>query len=299
MGRGEILAPKTFTGIIETSRAKTATSSTASFLPTETVTVTTATSKITSIMINFFIQIIYKLENALKVRDPLPYQGCKQDTKNYSKCQGVYRMRYNICMPKKNNYYAYKLSSGKSGILGSWPETERLVKGKSARYKGFVTKKEAESWLKSGAIYQTKRSAAKKTTKLQKGIYFDAGTGRGKGVELKVTDEKGKNLLPKSKINTKHQTHRLNSATNNYGELLACKIALEIAIRKKIKKIFGDSRLVIDYWSQGHIKAKNVSEETVELSMDTANLRHKFEKIGGKIQHVSGDLNPADLGFHK
>ena len=202
---------------------------------------------------------------------------------------------------KKNNFYAYLLSSGKSGILENWLEVETLVKGKSARYKGFETKSEAQEWLDQGAKYSASTKTKKKKSKvLKKGIYFDAGTGRGKGTELKVTDEKGNNLLPKSRINTKHETHRLtNGETNNYGELLACKFALEIAKRKKVKNIFGDSKLVIDYWSLGHVKASNVSEETVELSMDTANLRDKFEKTGGRIEHVSGDINPADLGFHK
>ena len=27
--------------------------------------------------------------------------------------------------------------------------------------------------------------------------------------------------------------------------------------------------------------------------------REYFESIGGKITHISGDFNPADLGFHK
>ncbi|MDP3881224.1 MAG: ribonuclease H family protein [bacterium] len=200
----------------------------------------------------------------------------------------------------KNNYYAYKLVSGQSGILDSWQETENIVKGKSARYKGFATKQEAQKWLEDGANYEKGKIKKEKfQKKLERGIYFDAGTGRGKGTELKVTDESGKNLLPKSKINTEHQTHRLVAKTNNYGELLACKFAIEIALRKKTKNVFGDSRLVIDYWSLGHIKAKNVDEETVELSMDVAVLRDKFEKSGGKLIHVSGDINPADLGFHR
>jgi ribonuclease HI len=29
------------------------------------------------------------------------------------------------------------------------------------------------------------------------------------------------------------------------------------------------------------------------------NLREKFEKKGGVIQYISGDINPADLGFHR
>ena len=44
----------------------------------------------------------------------------------------------------------------------------------------------------------TSRSAAKPRPTLEPGIYFDAGTGRGAGVEISVTDEQGKNLLHKA-----------------------------------------------------------------------------------------------------
>ncbi|MFA5086509.1 MAG: ribonuclease H family protein [Candidatus Paceibacterota bacterium] len=183
----------------------------------------------------------------------------------------------------KKKYYAYSIN-GKSGITGSWPECQKLVSGMvSARYKGFETKEEAERWLDAGADYSVKHIAG------EKGIYFDAGTGAGNGVETNVTDENGKKMAG--------ETIGKN-VTNNFGELLACKYALEIALKKNVKKVFGDSKLILDYWSKGYIK-KTMNKETVDLTNEVKKLRYEFEKKGGKIEHISGGSNPADLGFHK
>jgi len=37
----------------------------------------------------------------------------------------------------------------------------------------------------------------------------------------------------------------------------------------------------------------------VELIKKVALLRTEFEKNGGTVKKISGDVNPADLGFHK
>lgn len=196
-------------------------------------------------------------------------------------------------------FYAYFVpAKRKSGIAESWTECERIVSGQvGARYRGFSTKTEAEEWLRLGASYEIKR-----TKKLLPGIYFDAGTGRGEGVEISVTDEKGRNLLYKA-LSKKHLNrfgkHLIGKdATNNYGELLACQYAIRLATKGKIKKVFGDSSLVIDYWTKCRVK-KNVAEETFVLAREAAKLRQDFEKSGGKVIRISGDDNPADLGFHK
>lgn len=195
-------------------------------------------------------------------------------------------------------YYAYLLPDGKNGVTDNWPECERLVKGnKSARFKGFKTKAEANSWLKAGAHYEIKT-----VKKMSEGVYFDAGTGRGEGVEISISDKNGKDLLEKvlhPDLINKHGKHLLpKGKTNNYGELLACRYALAIAEKTNVKNIFGDSRLVIDYWSKGFIK-KDVSKETIKLALEVAEARKKFEHSGGKMVLISGDDNPADLGFHR
>lgn len=207
---------------------------------------------------------------------------------------------------KTKKYYAYRLASGAQGVCDDWKDCEGLVTGKNARYRGFTSHSEAEEWLNAGAMYEIKASGAGKSMKpkvpILPGIYFDAGTGRGNGVEISVTDEKGENLLhkamSKSKIN-KHGKHLLGKDfTNNYGELMACEKALNIAIKKGINRIFGDSKLVIDYWSKGIIKRKEMPVATVKLADKVAKLRKGFEQLGGEVGRISGDDNPADLGFH-
>jgi ribonuclease HI len=197
-------------------------------------------------------------------------------------------------------YYAYLLlGKNRSGVLENWKECEKIVSGKEARYRSFASREEAENWLKNGANYEIK--ATKPSKKLEKGIYFDSGTGRNQKVEVSVTDEKGKDLLdkirPKIKLN-KFGKHPEPKATNNYGELLGCKYALQISIKEKNKKIFGDSQLVINYWSKGFINKKEMGKETIKLSETVSKLRKKFEEAGGAIEFISGGLNPADLGFH-
>ncbi|HUX35759.1 MAG TPA: RNase H1/viroplasmin domain-containing protein, partial [Candidatus Paceibacterota bacterium] len=84
-------------------------------------------------------------------------------------------------MASGNKFYAYLVPrAGKSGIADKWSECEKIVKGKEgARFKGFKTKDEAEKWLELGANYEIRI-----VKKLEPGIYFDAGTGRGHGVEI-------------------------------------------------------------------------------------------------------------------
>lgn len=206
---------------------------------------------------------------------------------------------------KKQKYYAYFVptSGSKSvqGVTEDWKKCEKIVSGKTgARFKSFTNKADAEKWVASGARYEPKKY---EYVALQPGIYFDAGTGRGDGVEVSVTDEKGKNLL--HKIIAKGELNKFGKqliengdATNNYGELLALKYAIEVANKLGIKKIYGDSKLVIEFWSQWKIKRKDVAPTTVELADEVSAARESFEGNGGSVERISGDHNPADLGFH-
>lgn len=212
---------------------------------------------------------------------------------------------------KKQKFYAYFVppaAAGKAertGVTEEWKICESMVSGvPGARYKAFESSADAERWLAGGAMYEARPSKAARRTVLEPGIYFDAGTGRGEGVEISVTDEHGKNLLHKAvspdELN-RFGKHLVGdpSATNNYGELLALRRALEIARKTGKKKVFGDSRLVIEYWSQWKIKRKEVAPETVALADEVARLREEFEAEGGMVARISGDDNPADLGFHR
>jgi ribonuclease HI len=206
---------------------------------------------------------------------------------------------------KKKKFYAYFVpgSVPKHGVTDGWAVCEKFVSGKAgARFKAFDSRSNAEAWLKNGARYEAK--AAKPRPKLDPGIYFDAGTGRGEGVEISVTNDKGKNLLHKAlgpnELN-KFGKHLVGNAdaTNNYGELLALHYAIKIARATRVKKVFGDSKLVIEFWSRWRIKRKDLPEETVVLADDVSRAREAFEKAGGTIERISGDFNPADLGFHR
>jgi len=202
---------------------------------------------------------------------------------------------------KLDKFYACYFTHSKTGVItNDWEECKILTKGGNTRYKSFKSKREAQSWLDSGGIYETKQMLQ---DKLPNGIYFDAGTGRGIGTEVRVTDKYGKSILdkfvPKDKINEFGNYLTKEGSTNNFGELLGCYIALNIALKEGVKNIYGDSKLVIEYWSNGRIKSENVTEDTVKLAKKVVKLRKEFEKLGGKISHVSGDINPSDLGFHK
>ncbi|NOZ80032.1 MAG: ribonuclease HI [DPANN group archaeon] len=191
--------------------------------------------------------------------------------------------------------YAYALEDGQQGIVDSWKACEALVSGKKARYRSFKNREDAQRWLDQGAPYE------KDPVELEKGIYFDAGTGRGQGVEVSVTDEAGRNLLPlimdEQKLNA-FGKYPLPGRTNNHGELFACFLALKIALQEHIQKIHGDSDLVLRYWSKGHIK-ESVDSETRKLAFAVKQLREAFEKQGGRLVKIRGEQNPADLGFHR
>ena len=208
-----------------------------------------------------------------------------------------------MATPKKRKFYAYVVPSGKTGVTDQWATCESMVSGKpGARFKAFGSRGDAEEWLAHGARYEQKTARA--PAALVRGIYFDAGTGRGEGVEISVTDERGKDLLHKAISRTelnRFGKHRIGDerATNNYGELLALRHALVIARTEGIMRVFGDSRLVIDYWSRRRIKRKELPAETVALADEVSRLREEFERGGGTIGRISGDHNPADLGFHK
>ncbi|AHH12876.1 Hypothetical protein BHO_0031100 [Borrelia hermsii YBT] len=192
-------------------------------------------------------------------------------------------------------YYACILNNkNEKFIFTSWEECKNKIIGQNNKIKSFKTREEAKNWLSRNGkadIYPT-------------GIYFDSGTGRGKGVEIRVVNEKGISIINKiidqSLINdyNNYYVKDFDGISNNYGELLGLYIALKIALQEDTKSIFGDSKLVIDYWSKGFYN-KKLNKNTIKLIQDVTKLRHVFEEKGGQISLISGDNNIADLGFHK
>lgn len=173
-------------------------------------------------------------------------------------------------------------------------ENGNKILKKNISFKKFKYKKEAIEWLNQNEI--------KKISKLDnKTLFFDSGTGRGI-TEARVTGPKGKSLIKYAKLKNikinKYGNVEFPEKTNNYGELAALFIALTIALKYKYKKIAGDSKLAIKWWSNGIYK-EQLPESTIKLIKKTQQLKQKFEIAGGTVYYVPGDYNPADLGFHK
>ena len=210
-------------------------------------------------------------------------------------------------MSRNQKFYAYFIiNTNENGILENWTDCQKKVSGKKARYKSFKNFSEAQEWLNSGANYEKKEK--KDLTKLyseleREAIYFDAGTGRGNGVEVRLTDFDGNSLLYKimneKNINEFGNYYVADTRTNNFGELVGIYTAFVYAKKYGAKIICGDSSLVIEYWTKGRYNSSNLESDTVELIKKTALMRNEFEKRGGTVKKISGDVNPADLGFHK
>jgi ribonuclease HI len=202
---------------------------------------------------------------------------------------------------KKKKFYAYYLIDSKdSGITHSWEDCKNYIQAGKSRYKSFKTLDEAEKWLEKGGIYESKEEIRRG---LPDGIYFDAGTGRGIGVEVRVTDKMGNSILdkflPPEKINIHGNYLTEDGMTNNFGELMGLYCAMKIALKDNVRNIYGDSNLVIYFWSKGLIKRQDQKEQTLKLADMVIELRKKYEALGGKIEYISGDINPSDLGFHR
>ena len=210
-------------------------------------------------------------------------------------------------MTKNKKFYAYFIiDTNENGILENWSDCQRKVSGKKARYKSFKTFLEAEKWLNSGANYEKKEKTdlIEQYSELDRdAIYFDAGTGRGNGVEVRLTDFNGNSLLYKimneKNINEFGNYYVADTRTNNFGELVGIYTAFVYAKKYGTKVICGDSSLIIEYWSKGRYNSSNLENDTIELIKKVTLMRHEFEKKGGTIKKISGDVNPADLGFHK
>lgn len=193
-------------------------------------------------------------------------------------------------------YYAYYLvKSKKSGITNSWDECKEIVNGYESKYKKFKTLDEAKYWLNND--FKTKNYL------IEDAIYFDAGTGRGMGVEVRLTDSNKESLLkyimPQNLINPYGNYFLSKKRSNNFGELTGLYLALKYAIKFNITTICGDSELVIKYWVNMQYNKENLDTDTIDLIHKTNELYKIFKNNNGNLIKISGDINPADLGFHK
>jgi ribonuclease HI len=211
--------------------------------------------------------------------------------------------------PGPRKVYAYRTETSE-GVVDSWAACSGAVEGHKARYRSFPDAASARRWLADGARYEDRVAlgAAAVASLPDDAVYFDSGTGPGHGAEVRITDRAGASLLhlagdlpPGSTATAAGNLILGRSRTNNYGELLACLLALRVAEHTGTKAVLGDSRLVLDYWSKDRVSAaKRASDPALsELAREAAQARRAFERAGGRLAHVSGSVNPADLGYHR
>ncbi len=152
----------------------------------------------------------------------------------------------------KKKFYA--VASGReTGIFSTWPEAEAQVKGfGGAKFKGFVSRAEAEAWVADPGCSQKKRPSRKKAQTPQVissgadiEIYTDGGAINnpgpgGYGAVLVVAGE----------------MHELSGGylhtTNNRMELMACIKGISALPRRDgTVALFSDSKYVVNGISKG------------------------------------------------
>jgi len=227
----------------------------------------------------------------------------------------------------------YAVKAGRCpGIYTSWSECRAQVDAFPENcFKSFATKTEAEAYMKGeqpreaevidAPIQQSSTSSEPEPEpeaqpSPNQTIYVDGGQNKltQKVAWGHVVDENGRDLLC-SHLDLLEdmtlQTAPISGGTlvivadfagvnqqNNGAELMAMVAGLRIALETGASQLCSDSDLLVTYWSRGHCNDLGDSRK-VALIKECASLRRKFEKAGGKIVKISGDRNPADLGFHK
>ena len=200
-------------------------------------------------------------------------------------------------------YYAvFFLDDLTSFITSDIQLKDRFIENRSHILKVFQVFFEADKWTKNMKKLYTKEkeSLFKNDT-----LFFDSGTGRGLGTEVRITDYLGNSLLHeleyyKDKLN-QFGNYNLGKdiKDNNYGELYGLYLALLLANQKNIKKISGDSSTVINDWKPGKLLSNKLNKDILDLIEKVRTLRNIFEMFGGEIHFIPGGINPADLGFHE
>ena len=157
--------------------------------------------------------------------------------------------------PKK--YYA--IASGrKPGIYENWPAAQAQVTGyQGAKFKGFLTRSEAEAWMKK----PTYSPAAKKNTSKSRPSITDTSPKTG---EVTIYTDGGARYNPGPggygvvqicNGARKELSGGYNLTTNNRMELKGCIVALqELEHREMPVTIYSDSRYVVNGISKGWAK---------------------------------------------
>ena len=152
----------------------------------------------------------------------------------------------------KKKFYAVA-NGRKSGIYASWPEAEAQVKGYGgAKYKGFVSRSEAEAWMENPQWGQKTKPVKKNAVYKQPvpsdasiEIYTDGGAINNPG-----PGGYGAVLLIKGE--PRELCGGYKHTTNNRMELMACIKGIEaLPTRTEAVALFSDSKYVVNGISKG------------------------------------------------
>lgn len=153
----------------------------------------------------------------------------------------------------------YAIASGrKPGIYTNWPDAQAQVAGyPKAKFKGFPTRAEAETWLKNPQ-YCTKEAKPRSKTKPantdtspkadEVTIYTDGGARFNPGPG-------GYGIVQIYRGKRKEMSGGFQHTTNNRMELMACIVALrELEQRNKPVTLYSDSSYVVNGIVRGWAK---------------------------------------------
>lgn len=262
----------------------------------------------------------------------------KQETSKNSekKVNILFNIKKNSKGGEKMDYKAFYLIKEGYGDYtnnqANWTSISKLIKGKSSRCNSFKTEEETKYFIsKKGLVTKEKMKVFMQNIKNEKevekigikeeilifldpnSIYCDGTVANGKAKarvtdanrnslikEILLTDEKFNEFLEFKKwdyddrINCNIQFDKIEDVA--FGETFALYLGMEIALRKGFKTVYSDCINAIENWSLGKASAKGY--ERAELLVAITDKRKEFEKKGGTIKHIAGEINPADFGLH-
>ena len=203
---------------------------------------------------------------------------------------------------KKKYYVVFSIKETKKILVKHHEEVDKILKEGGYTCRSFKTKEEALNFDPFKIILNIDELEYLN----ENGIYFDMGTGRGIGAEIRVTNYLGESLLYelenyKLLINEFGNLNLGNNKDTQYGELYGLYLALLIAKQNKNNNsysfISGDNMFAIEC-SLGKYNDKKFEPYKLDLIKAIIKLRKELEKKY-KIYHIPGKKNPADLGFHR
>lgn len=216
--------------------------------------------------------------------------------------------------------FYYAVRNGRNpGIYNTWDECNEQVSGfKGAIFKKFKSYEEARNYVNN---IENNTVAKEEIIERDGCIYVDGSYGshtHGFGWGSVINGYDGCDLIPYC-----HENGLINDLNikpvilpvgrrvvivskfedvtqqNNGAELLSAVVALRLAIFLKtrgiiIKRIYTDSSTVL-HWSK-RLNNSNLDPIKIHYINELIHLTREFD---GTLEKIDGDINPADLGYHK